>query len=225
NAAVIVDAGSDVEDAVARIVFGAFYQSGQSCISVQRILVHETLYDAFKRELVAATQALRAGDPRDEETFVGPLIRDSAAERVEAWIRSAVAAGATLLCGGERDGRIVRPALLEDVPRDHELVCDEVFGPVAVLKRFSDFDAALADVNDSRYGLQAGVCTRDLHRALHAWDALEVGGVVIGDVPSVRVDNMPYGGVKESGHGREGVRFAIEEMTEIRMLMVRGPSA
>jgi acyl-CoA reductase-like NAD-dependent aldehyde dehydrogenase len=225
NAAVVVDEDADLEDASARIVFGAFYQSGQSCIGVQRILVHEAVYDALRERLVAATRELRMGDPRDEQTFIGPVISEQEAVRLERWIEAAKRAGGRVLCGGTRKGAMLEATLLEGVPREQEIVCKEAFGPVAVLSPFRDFDAALAEVNDSVYGLQAGVFTRDLYRAQRAWDTLEVGGVVIGDVPSWRVDHMPYGGVKESGLGREGVRFAIEDMTEIRMLVLRTPPA
>jgi acyl-CoA reductase-like NAD-dependent aldehyde dehydrogenase len=152
------------------------------------------------------------------------MISESEAARLDDWIRAAVAAGGALLCGGGREGALLEATLLEDVPRDQEVVCSEAFGPVAVLSRFRDFDAALAEVNDSRFGLQAGIFTRDLYRAQQAWDTLEVGGVVIGDVPSWRVDHMPYGGVKDSGLGREGIRFAVEDMTEIRLLVVRNPA-
>ena len=224
NAAVVVDGDADLDDAVARIVFGAFYQSGQSCIGVQRIVVHEDVTDAFRERLVAATEALKMGDPKDPETFIGPMISDVEAARLDAWIRAATAAGGRLLCGGKRDGAMLQATLLENVPPDQDVVCKEAFGPVAVLSSFRDFDRALAEVNDSVYGLQAGIFTRDLYKAQRAWNTLEVGGVVIGDVPSWRVDHMPYGGVKNSGLGREGVRFAIEDMTEIRLLVVRTPS-
>jgi acyl-CoA reductase-like NAD-dependent aldehyde dehydrogenase len=225
NAAVVVDEDADLDDATARIVFGAFYQSGQSCIGVQRILVHEAVYERLRDKLVAATRALRMGDPKDEQTLIGPVISEQEAVRLERWIDAAKRAGGRLLCGGTRKGAMLEATLLEDVPRDQELVCKEAFGPVAVLSRFRDFDAALAEVNDSAFGLQAGVFTRDLYKAQRAWDTLEVGGVLIGDVPSWRVDHMPYGGVKDSGLGREGVRFAIEDMTEIRLLVVRTPTA
>jgi acyl-CoA reductase-like NAD-dependent aldehyde dehydrogenase len=223
NAAVIVDEDADLDDAVARIVFGAFYQSGQSCISVQRIIVHRHIYDAFVDRLVAATAALVAGNPRREETFIGPMISEGEAVRLESWIEAAVARGARVLVGGRRRGAMFEATLLDDVPRDADLYAREAFGPVAVLSRFTDFDAALDEVNDSVYGLQAGVFTRDIYRAHRAWDRLEVGGVVVGDVPSWRVDHMPYGGVKESGQGREGVRFAMEEMTETRLFVLRTP--
>ena len=223
NAAVVVDEDADIDDAVSRIVFGAFYQSGQSCIGVQRILVHETVYDTFRAKLLEATSALVTGDPHQEATFVGPMISETEAARLEDWIGQAQAAGASLLCGGKRSGALLDPTLLEDVPANQALVGQEAFGPVAVLSRFSDFDQALEEVNRSDYGLQAGVFTRDIHKAHRAWDRLEVGGVIIGDVPSWRADNMPYGGVKASGLGREGVRFAIEEMTEIRLMALRSP--
>ncbi len=223
NAACIVDEGADLDDVVPQLVTGAFYQSGQSCISVQRILVHDSLYDTLKERLVAATQKLVAGDPRDPSTFIGPIISAAEANRIEAWITEAQQAGATLLCGGGRVGNVIEATLLEDVPRRCAVVADEVFGPVAVLSRFSDFEAALSEVNDSVFGLQAGVFTRDLYKAMRAWEVLEVGGVVVGGVPSWRVDHMPYGGVKDSGIGREGIRYAIEDMTELRLLVVRTP--
>ena len=221
NAAVIIDADADLDDAVERTVFGAFYQSGQSCIGVQRILVHADVYDAFKRKLVAKTKALIAGDPHDEDTFVGPMIDVKEAQRLDHWIAEAVEAGARLLCGGKRDGAMLEATLLENVGRDTKLNIEEAFGPVAFLIRFDDFNEALDIVNDSKFGLQAGIFTRDLFKTLDAWDRLEVGGVVINDVPSYRVDNMPYGGVKDSGLGREGIRFAMEDMTEIRNLVIR----
>ena len=223
NAAVVVEPDADLEDAVERIVFGAFYQSGQSCIGVQRVLAHEAAYSELRDRLVEATSALRMGDPKDPETFIGPMISEKEAARLDGWIQQAVAAGATLLCGGRRDGAMLEATLLEDAPGDQAVVCQEAFGPVAVLSRYADFDAALRAVNDSVFGLQAGVFTRDLYKAQKAWDELEVGGVVIGDVPSWRVDHMPYGGVKDSGLGREGIRFAMEDMTEVRLLVVRTP--
>ncbi|MFC1889382.1 aldehyde dehydrogenase family protein [Thermodesulfobacteriota bacterium] len=221
NAACIVDADADIDDAVERIIIGAFYQSGQSCISVQRILVHEEIYAPFREKLVEAAKGLRMGDPKKEETFIGPMISEKEAIRLEAWIRSALDSGAALLCGGHRDGAMLEATLLEGVSRGEDLCAKEAFGPVAILSPFSDFDAALDEVNDSLFGLQAGIFTRDIYKAHRAWDELEVGGVVIGDVPSWRVDHMPYGGVKESGLGREGIRFAIEDMTEIRLLVLR----
>ena len=222
NAACVVDADADLDDAVARIVFGAFYQSGQSCISVQRILIHESIYASCRDRLVAATRNLVSGDPKLESTFIGPMISQSEARRLEDWIHEALRRGGRILCGGQRNGAIVEATLLEDVPRDAAVCAHEAFGPVAVLSRFTDFDAALSEVNDSAFGLQAGVFTPDINKAMRAWDRLEVGGVVINDVPSWRVDHMPYGGVKDSGLGREGVRFAMEDMSEIRLLVIRG---
>ncbi|SNS06994.1 Acyl-CoA reductase [Sphingomonas laterariae] len=221
NAAVIIDADADLDDAVDRTVFGAFYQSGQSCIGVQRILVHDKVYDAFRDKLVAKTKTLIAGNPHDEATFVGPMIDVKEATRLDNWIQEATSKGATLLCGGKRDGAMLEATLLENVARDTKLNIEEAFGPVAFLIRFSDWDEAVHIVNDSKFGLQAGVFTRDIFKVLDAWDRLDVGGVVVNDVPSYRVDNMPYGGVKDSGLGREGVRFAMEDMTEIRNLVIR----
>jgi len=221
NAAVIVDKDADLDDAVERIIFGAFYQSGQSCIGVQRIIAHAEIYDEVRKRLVAKTKALVAGNPSDRETFIGPMIDVKEAQRLDNWIREATEAGATLLCGGKREGAMLQATLLEDVDRTSAVYTEEAFGPVAILSRFTDFDSALDEVNDSKFGLQAGIFTRDLFKALDAWDRLDVGGVVINDVPSYRVDNMPYGGVKDSGLGREGVRFAMEDMTEIRNLVIR----
>lgn len=224
NAACIVDAdpGRPLEEVVARLLSGAYYQSGQSCIGVQRIYVHASMYEPLQRQLAAAVGRLRMGDPREEEVFIGPMIDVAAAQRVERWIAAAVAGGARLLAGGPRQGNLLPAALLDNVPHDSDLYRREAFGPVALLEPFEDFDAALARVNDSDFGLQAGVFTGDLAHALRAWDQLEVGGVIVGDIPSFRVDNMPYGGVKGSGLGREGVRYAIAEMTEPRLLVIRG---
>jgi acyl-CoA reductase-like NAD-dependent aldehyde dehydrogenase len=223
NAAVVVDKDADVEDVVQRVLIGAFYQSGQSCISVQRILIHDAIYESVRDKLVKATAGLVMGDPKDERTFIGPMITEKEAERLGSWIESAVGRGAKVLCGGKRRGNMHEATLLEGVPKNEPLVCKEAFGPVAVLSRFAGLDDAFREVNDSVYGLQAGVFTRDIFRAQQAWDELEVGGVVINDIPSWRVDHMPYGGVKESGLGREGVRFAMEDMTEIRLLVLRRP--
>ena len=220
NAACIVDADADLDDAVDRLIFGAFYQSGQSCIGVQRIFAHDSIYEALRDRLLNRTRTLICGDPRNEDTFIGPMISEGEARRLENWVNAATDAGATLLCGGERDGAMLTPTLLENVPADQAINTEEAFGPVATLAPFSDFDAALDMVNDSAFGLQAGIFTRDIYKAHKAWDRLEVGGVVIGDVPSFRVDNMPYGGVKDSGLGREGIRFAMEDMSEIRNLVL-----
>jgi acyl-CoA reductase-like NAD-dependent aldehyde dehydrogenase len=224
NAACIVDADSDLDDAIERIVFGAYYQSGQSCISVQRIIVHESIYVEFKQRYTDKVANLVHGDPLHEDTFIGPMISESEASRLDNWVQEAVAAGANLLCGGKRDGNMLQATLLENVPNDAAINTEEAFGPVSIISSFSDFDEALKEVNNSQFGLQAGVFTRDIYKAHKAWNELDVGGVVIGDVPSWRVDNMPYGGVKESGLGREGITFAMEDMTEIRLMVLRTPS-
>jgi acyl-CoA reductase-like NAD-dependent aldehyde dehydrogenase len=221
NAAVIVDKDADLDHALARIIFGAFYQSGQSCIGVQRIIIHADIYDKFRDMLVEKTKTLVAGDPKDRKTFIGPMISEKEAARLDGWIAEAIANGAKLLVGGKRDGAMLEATLLEDVDRSAKAYREEAFGPLAILSKFTDWDAALAEVNDSKFGLQAGLFTRDLHKVLEAWDHLEVGGVVVNDVSSYRVDNMPYGGVKDSGLGREGIRFAMEDMSEIRNLVIR----
>ena len=223
NAACIIDADQRerLDAVIERVIFGAFYQSGQSCIGVQRILAHEDIYDDFRERLVAATRKLVAGDPKDENTFIGPMIDEKEARRLDEWIQESVKAGATLLCGGKRTGAMLEASVLEHVGADQKINCMEAFGPVVTLQSFADFDEALAVVDDSEFGLQAGVFTNDINKAMRAWDRLDVGGVVIGDVPSFRVDNMPYGGVKDSGLGREGIRYAIEDMTELRLLVIR----
>lgn len=222
NAACIVDEDTDdLDDAIERIVFGAFYQSGQSCIGVQRILVHESLYEAFKQQFISKVDSLVMGDPKDEATFIGPMISMAEASRLKSWIDEAVSRGGTLLAGGRQNGVMFEATVMENVPADAKLSTEEAFGPAVILSSFSDFDEALNQVNNSKFGLQAGIFTRDLYKMNKAWDELEVGGVVIGDVPSWRVDNMPYGGVKDSGVGREGIRFAMEDMSEIRLLVIR----
>ncbi|MDM7967009.1 aldehyde dehydrogenase family protein [Blastomonas fulva] len=222
NAAVIIDSDANLDDAMERVIFGAFYQSGQSCIGVQRILIHADVYEKFRDMLVAKAKTLVSGDPKDRDTFIGPMIHVKEATRLDGWVQEAVSLGGTLLCGGKRDGAMLEATLLENVPHEAKIVTEEAFGPVAVLSSFTDFGAAMAEVNNSKFGLQAGVFTRDLFKMFDCWDHLDVGGVVINDVPSFRIDNMPYGGVKDSGLGREGIRFAMEDMTEIRNLLIRG---
>jgi len=223
NAACIVDAdqASKLDHVVQRLIFGAFYQSGQSCIGVQRIYAHADIYDALKRKLVAATKKLKAGDPKDKNVFLGPMIDEAAAERLHGWILDAKKAGGKILCGGKRNGNMLDATLMENVPNDAKANREEAFGPFALLAPFKKFDEAIAQVNNSDYGLQAGIFTDSLAHAMQAWDQLEQGGVVVNDIPSFRVDNMPYGGIKLSGLGREGIRYAIEDMTEIRLMVMR----
>jgi aldehyde dehydrogenase (NAD+) len=226
NAAAVVcadwSAGADLDDAAARIAMFANYQAGQSCISVQRVFADRSVYSALTDRVVTAVEALRTGDPWDDATEVGPLIDVAAAVRVEEWVAEAVAAGAKLLTGGARSGATMAPTVLVDVPTDAKVSCEEVFGPVLVIEAVDGVDEAFARVNASQYGLQAGVFTRDLPTAFRAHRELEVGGVVIGDVPSYRADQMPYGGVKESGVGREGVRYAMEDYTYERVMVLTG---
>jgi acyl-CoA reductase-like NAD-dependent aldehyde dehydrogenase len=221
NAGVVVDESADVPWAAARIAVGGFALAGQSCIAVQRVYVHAGVYDRFTTEVVRRVAALRVGDPLDPETEVGPMIDESEAARIEKWVQEAVAAGGRVLTGGRRlAGSLYAPTVLTDVPSDAKVCVQEVFAPVITVSRFSDFDAALTAVNDSAYGLQAGVFTRDLEHALRAFDRLDVGGVIVNDVPTWRIDHMPYGGVKDSGLGREGPRYTIEEMTELKLLVI-----
>jgi len=221
NAGAIVCEDADLADAARRLTAGAFGQAGQSCISVQRVFVHRAVYERFCELLVAETGKCKAGDPREPDVVAGPLIDDQAARRVEEWVQEALEAGARLLCGGRRSGRLYEPTWLAEVPHHCPAWCQEIFGPVACVEPVDSFEAALRAVNDSEYGLQAAVFTRDYERALRAFEELEVGGVMINEAPTFRVDSMPYGGSKASGEGREGVRFAMEEMTEIRIVVMR----
>ncbi len=226
NAAVVVcpdwSSDADLDWAASRIATFANYQAGQSCVSVQRTLIAAPLWDSLVPRIVAAVRGLRTGSPWDEATVVGPLVDERAAIRVESWVEEAVSAGATLLTGGVREGASYTPTVLTDVPSDAKVACEEVFGPVLVLVRVESVDEAFESVNDSRFGLQTGVFTHDLQVAFRAHAELEVGGVVIGDVPSFRADQMPYGGVKASGVGREGPRYAMEDFTYERVLVLTG---
>ncbi|MGH8894712.1 MAG: aldehyde dehydrogenase family protein [Actinomycetes bacterium] len=221
-AVVCADYAGDLDWAASRCATFSNYQGGQSCISVQRVLAQAGVHDEFVARLVKHVEALRTGDPWDEATDVGPLIDLDAAERVERWVAEAVAAGATVLTGGRRTGTTYAPTVLADVPTDAKVSAEEVFGPVLVVAPFDDVGEAFDQVNASRFGLQAGVFTRDLQTAFRAHGDLEVGGVVIGDVPSYRADQMPYGGTKESGIGREGVRYAMEDYTYERVMVLTG---
>jgi acyl-CoA reductase-like NAD-dependent aldehyde dehydrogenase len=220
NAGVIVEADADLEHAAARCAAGGFAFAGQSCISVQRILVHREVHSAFVAGLVDQVKRLRVGAPLDEAADLCSMIDESAAERAESWIREAVADGAEVAVGGERKGSVLQPTVLLHTSDNMKVNCEEVFAPVVTVRPYADFDDALATLNDSPYGLQAGVFTTNLQKAWHAYERLEVGGVAINEISGYRVDHMPYGGVKASGLGREGVRYAIEEMTEMRLLMI-----
>ncbi len=220
NAGVIVHHDTDLEYAADRCVAGGFGYAGQTCISVQRILVEHSVYGKFTDLLVEGVKKLKAGDPLDESTDVGPLIRESDAIRTASWIEEAVRDGARLLCGGGRKGLVVEPTVLTGTKPDMKVNCQEVFGPVVTVEPYRDFDEALRRVNQSSFGLQAGLFTRDAKLLFQAYEELEVGGLIAGDVPSFRVDHMPYGGVKDSGLGREGLRYAIEEMTEPKLLVM-----
>lgn len=222
DAAAIIEPSADIAHACARIGVGGFSNAGQSCISVQHVLAQRGVYDAVRSRLVEVVSGLAWGDPREEETVVGPLITEADARRVESWIAAAVRGGARVLCGGERRGSVVTPTVVENVPAGCELACEEVFGPVVCLAAYERFEEAVVRVNSGRFGLQCGVFTKDLATTLRAWDAIEVGAVVINDVPTFRTEAMPYGGVKDSGLGREGVLRTIAEYTEERLLILDG---
>ena len=223
NSALIVHGDwPDLDDAALRTAHAAFGHAGQSCISVQRVYVERSIFQTFLWKLVEIAGSLAVGDPEDEATDVGPLIRATEADRVEAWIKEAVNGGAKLIAGGERQGSVIQPAILTATKPGMRIRDEEVFGPVVLVEPYEDFEEALAEVNHSRYGLQAGLMTRDSRRILTAFRELEVGSLIVGDTPSWRLDPMPYGGVKDSGLGREGIRSAIEEMTEPRMLVMAG---
>jgi len=220
NAAAVVDRDIELEPVVEKCVRGAFANAGQICISIQRIFVHRDVYEPFVQLLVTRTRKLVLGDPLEEATDVGPMIDLASAEKTESWVREALAGGARALTGAARRGTMYEPTVLVDARPDMKVSCSEVFAPVVVVAPFSDMDEAFERVNDSAFGLQAGVFTRSLEHALRAFERLEVGGVVLNDAPTYRVDHMPYGGVKDSGFGREGLKYAIEEMTELKLLAV-----
>jgi acyl-CoA reductase-like NAD-dependent aldehyde dehydrogenase len=220
NAALIVHSDADLPFAAERCVAGAFAYAGQTCISVQRVLVERSVYGKFVDLLIAGASKLRVGDPMEESTDVGPLIRESDAIRAADWIQEAVRGGARLLCGGQRKGPLLEPTVLTGTRTDMKVNCQEIFAPVVTVEPYDDFDKAIRQVNSSAYGLQAGIFTRDAKLMFTAYEELEVGGLIAGDVPSFRIDHMPYGGVKDSGLGREGLRYAIEEMTEPKLLVM-----
>lgn len=221
NAAVIVAADADLDLAAERIVQGGFTYSGQSCISVQRVYADAAIAEALRQRLRPRVAALKVGDPFEESTRVGPVINENAAQRIEAWIKEAVDAGAHIEVGGKRQCTIVEPALLSEVPDGVSLAQEEVFGPLVYVNDYTDFDHALNSINQSRYGLQAAIFTQRWDLMAAAWNTLEVGAVLVNESTAWRADHMPYGGVKESGIGREGLRSAVEEMTESRMLVLR----
>jgi acyl-CoA reductase-like NAD-dependent aldehyde dehydrogenase len=220
NAGVILHSDADVEYAAERCVAGGFGYAGQTCISVQRILVQQSVYGKFTDLFLAGVKRLQTGDPLDESTDVGPLIRESDAVRAAEWIQEAVRGGARVLIGGNRRGSIVEPTVLTGTKPDMKVNCQEIFGPVVTVEPYREFDAALRQINSSAYGLQAGLFTRDAKLMFQAFEELEVGGLLAGDVPTFRIDHMPYGGVKDSGIGREGLRYAIEEMTEPKLMVM-----
>jgi len=218
NAAVVIEPDADLDFALARTVLGAYAYSGQVCISIQRIFLHKKIYDKFMSRFVDATSKLKMGDPMEDSTDVGPMIDVEAAEQTGEWVEEALEKGARLACGGKRDGAMFEPTVLENVDPGLRISCREAFAPVAVVSPYEDFGDAMERVNDSIYGLQAGVFTHDLNKAFQAYHVLDVGGIILNDVPTFRIDHMPYGGVKESGFGREGLKYAIEEMTELKLL-------
>ena len=223
NAGVIVDRTADLDWAVRRSLVGAFSYAGQVCISVQRMYVHEDVWDAFMDRFVAGARALRVGDPLDPQTDLGPMVDGAAASRTQRWVDEAVAMGGRVLLGGRAHGNFFEPTILADVPVTAQVCSSEAFAPLVVAFPFRDLDEAIRQVNDSSFGLQTGLFTNDLAGAWRAFADLEVGGVIVNDVPTYRIDNMPYGGVKDSGLGREGVRYAIEDMTEIRIMVLAQP--
>jgi glyceraldehyde-3-phosphate dehydrogenase (NADP+) len=220
NAGVIVHSDADLGYAADRCVAGGFAYAGQTCISVQRILVERSVCGKFTDLLLAGVKKLKIGDPLEEHTDLGPLIRESDAVRASEWVQEAVRGGARLLCGGQRKGSAFEPTVLTNTRPEMKVNCQEIFAPVVTVESYDNFDHAIRQINNSPYGLQAGVFTRDAKLLFHAYEELEVGGMMAGDVPTFRIDHMPYGGIKESGLGREGLRYAIEEMTEPKLLVM-----
>ena len=218
NAGVIIEPDANLENATARIVAGAFALAGQSCVSVQRVYVQSSIASKLEALLVAAVSKLKAGDPLDESTSITPMIDTAAAKRTEEWVNESVSAGGVILCGGKRTGALLEPTIIKNPPATAKVCAEEVFAPLLVLMEYEKFEDAVSAVNNSRYGLQAGVYTSDISKIWHAFENLEVGAVMVNEVPTYRVDHQPYGGVKGSGVGREGPRYLIEELTEPRML-------
>ena len=223
NAGVVVDRTADLDWAVARILVGAFTYAGQVCISVQRMYVHEDVWEPFMERFVAGSAVLKVGDPLDAETDLGPMVDANAAARTQRWVDEAVELGGKVLLGGKADGNFFPPTILTDTPVTAQVCSNEAFAPLVVVSRYRDFGDAIHQINDSAFGLQTGVFTNDLRNAWTAFEELEVGGVVLNDIPTYRIDHMPYGGIKDSGHGREGLRYAIDDMTEIKILVFAWP--
>jgi len=219
NAGVIGDRDADLDFAAGRVLTGAFAYAGQVCISVQRAYIHADVFDAFSEKLVEKAKAVKRGDPADESTQLGPMIDEKAVKRIHSWVEAAVAEGAKVLTGGQPDGRFYEPTVIVDAKPESNVCAREAFAPIVTLFPFTDWDEGLARIDDSIYGLQAGVFTSNLEHALRAWERLEVGGVIINDIPTYRIDHMPYGGVKDSGLSREGLRYAIEDKTEPRLVV------
>jgi glyceraldehyde-3-phosphate dehydrogenase (NADP+) len=224
NAGVIVDKTADLDWAVRRCLVGAFNYAGQVCISVQRMFVHEDIWDAFMAKFVEGAKGLKLGDPLDSQTDLGPMVDQHAASRTQGWVDEALAAGGKALLGGKANGTFFPPTILTDVPVTAAVCSNEAFAPLVVAFPFHDIDDAIRQVNDSSFGLQTGVFTNDLGAAWRSFNELEVGGVIVNDVPTYRIDHMPYGGVKDSGLGREGLRWAMEDMTEVRIMVLAWPS-
>lgn len=220
NAAVVIEPDADLDYALERTILGAFSYSGQICISIQRIFLHKKIYERFMADFINGAKKLKMGNPLKEDTDIGPMINEEAARKTEEWIKEAVESGARILCGGKRKGVMFEPTVLENVEPELRVSWLEVFAPVVVVFPYKDFDEALGGVNYSIYGLQAGIFTSDLKKAFKAFEALDVGGVIINDIPTFRIDHMPYGGVKQSGFGREGIKYAIEEMTELKLMAI-----
>lgn len=218
NAAVVIEADANLDFALSQTILGAFSYSGQVCISIQRIFLQEKIYERFLADFVEQTKKLKMGNPLEEETDIGPMINLEAAEKTEEWVNEAVENGARIVCGGRRDGVMFEPTVLENVKPELRISWLEAFAPIVVVYPYKDFEEALKGVNYSIYGLQAGIFTNDLKKAFKAYEVLDVGGVIINDIPTFRIDHMPYGGVKESGFGREGLKYAIEEMTEMKLM-------
>lgn len=223
NAGVVVDRTADLDWAVKRILVGAFTYAGQVCISVQRMYVHEDVWEPFMERFVAGSAGLKVGDPLDADTDLGPMVDANAALRTQRWVDEAVELGGKLVLGGKADGNFFPPTILTDTPVTAQVCSNEAFAPLVVVSRFRSFDDAIHQINDSAFGLQTGVFTNDLRNAWTAFEELEVGGVVLNDIPTYRIDHMPYGGIKDSGHGREGLRYAIDDMTEIKILVFAWP--